>query len=105
MAEPGTPVVFIHGLWLHATSWTPWVDHFRAAGYAPVAPGWPHEPETVESTSGLEPAAGRPAPQWQPNRPRFGQLHRSWTNGELPAVASTTAFSGRPWWPRPSGRR
>ncbi|MEV6442590.1 alpha/beta fold hydrolase [Amycolatopsis sp. NPDC051716] len=48
MAEPGTPVVFIHGLWLHATSWTPWIDHFRAAGYAPVAPGWPHEPETVE---------------------------------------------------------
>ena len=40
MAEPGTPVVFIHGLWLHATSWNPWIDHFRAAGYAPVAPGW-----------------------------------------------------------------
>ncbi|OXM63292.1 alpha/beta hydrolase [Amycolatopsis vastitatis] len=48
MAEPGTPVVFIHGLWLHATSWNPWIDHFRAAGYAPIAPGWPHEPETVE---------------------------------------------------------
>jgi alpha-beta hydrolase superfamily lysophospholipase len=48
MAEPGTPVVFIHGLWLHATSWNPWIDHFRAAGYAPLAPGWPHEPETVE---------------------------------------------------------
>lgn len=48
MADPGTPVVFIHGLWLHATSWNPWIDHFREAGYAPVAPGWPHEPETVE---------------------------------------------------------
>ncbi|MEU8639880.1 alpha/beta fold hydrolase [Amycolatopsis sp. NPDC048633] len=48
MADPGTPVVFIHGLWLHATSWHPWIDHFRAAGYAPIAPGWPHEPETVE---------------------------------------------------------
>ena len=24
-----TPVVFIHGLWLHATSWQPWVDLFR----------------------------------------------------------------------------
>ena len=42
------PVVFVHGLWLHASSWTPWVDHFRAAGYEPVAPGWPHEPATVE---------------------------------------------------------
>ena len=41
------PVVFIHGLWLHASSWEPWVDLFRDAGYDPVAPGWPHEPDTV----------------------------------------------------------
>jgi pimeloyl-ACP methyl ester carboxylesterase len=45
-AEP-TPVVFIHGLWLHATSWTPWQDLFREAGYEPLAPGWPGEPATV----------------------------------------------------------
>src|ERR1700712_3661599 len=44
----GVPVVFIHGLWLHASSWQPWVDLFAAKGYAPVAPGWPHEPGTVE---------------------------------------------------------
>jgi alpha-beta hydrolase superfamily lysophospholipase len=37
----------MHGLWLHATSWSPWLEHFRAAGYDPVAPGWPGEPETV----------------------------------------------------------
>jgi pimeloyl-ACP methyl ester carboxylesterase len=42
------PVVFIHGLWLHATSWQPWIEHFAAAGYQPVAPGWPHEPPTVD---------------------------------------------------------
>lgn len=48
MRTQGTPVVFIHGLWLHATSWDPWLEHFRAAGYAPVAPGWPNEPATVE---------------------------------------------------------
>jgi alpha-beta hydrolase superfamily lysophospholipase len=42
-----TPVVFIHGLWLHATSWQPWVDLFASAGYRPSAPGWPHEPPTV----------------------------------------------------------
>ncbi|GAB3389712.1 alpha/beta fold hydrolase [Humibacter soli] len=41
------PVVFIHGLWLHASSWQPWIDRFRAAGYEPVAPGWPFEGETV----------------------------------------------------------
>ncbi|MGI5183674.1 alpha/beta hydrolase [Dactylosporangium sp. CA-152071] len=42
-----TPVVFIHGLWLHASSWQPWVELFRAEGYEPVAPGWPGEPGTV----------------------------------------------------------
>jgi pimeloyl-ACP methyl ester carboxylesterase len=41
------PVIFIHGLWLHATSWTPWVELFREAGYAPAAPGWPGDPDTV----------------------------------------------------------
>lgn len=48
MTAPRRPAVFIHGLWLHATSWTPWLDLFRAAGYEPVAPGWPNEPATVE---------------------------------------------------------
>lgn len=42
------PVVFIHGLWLHASSWSPWLELFENAGYAPVAPGWPGEPATVE---------------------------------------------------------
>jgi pimeloyl-ACP methyl ester carboxylesterase len=48
MTTPRVPVVFIHGLWLHATSWEPWVDLFAAGGYAPVAPGWPGVPDTVE---------------------------------------------------------
>jgi pimeloyl-ACP methyl ester carboxylesterase len=43
-----TPVLFIHGLWLHASSWTPWADLFAAEGYAPLAPGWPGVAETVE---------------------------------------------------------
>ncbi|WP_427922304.1 alpha/beta hydrolase [Streptomyces sp. cg40] len=42
------PVVFIHGLWLHSTSWQPWIDLFRAGGYDPSAPGWPGDPATVE---------------------------------------------------------
>jgi pimeloyl-ACP methyl ester carboxylesterase len=42
-----TPVIFIHGLWLHATSWNPWVDMFTAAGYTASAPGWPGDPDTV----------------------------------------------------------
>src|ERR1035441_2749443 len=42
-----TPVVFIHGMWLHASSWAPWLELFRTAGYDPIAPGWPGEPGTV----------------------------------------------------------
>ncbi|HCU49641.1 MAG TPA: alpha/beta hydrolase, partial [Micromonosporaceae bacterium] len=41
------PVVFVHGLWLHATSWQSWIELFREAGYEPIAPGWPGEPATV----------------------------------------------------------
>jgi pimeloyl-ACP methyl ester carboxylesterase len=42
------PVLFIHGLWLHARSWDSWVDHFKKAGYDATAPGWPGDPDTVE---------------------------------------------------------
>lgn len=50
------PVVFVHGLWLHASSWQPWLDLFAQHGYDPVAPGWPHEPPTVEEAR-LQPEA------------------------------------------------
>jgi non-heme chloroperoxidase len=43
-----TGVVFIHGLWLLASSWDRWADLFAEAGYAPVSPGWPDDPDTVE---------------------------------------------------------
>jgi non-heme chloroperoxidase len=46
----GTPVVFVHGLWLHADSWEAWADKFRDAGYEPSAPGWPGDSDTVEET-------------------------------------------------------
>jgi non-heme chloroperoxidase len=40
--------VFIHGLWLLASSWDRWVELFEEAGYVALAPGWPDDPETVE---------------------------------------------------------
>jgi pimeloyl-ACP methyl ester carboxylesterase len=42
-----TPVLFIHGLWLHSRSWDTWVERFAAAGYEASAPGWPGDPDTV----------------------------------------------------------
>jgi pimeloyl-ACP methyl ester carboxylesterase len=41
------PVVFIHGLWLLPSSWDRWATLFADAGYAPVSPGWPDDPDTV----------------------------------------------------------
>jgi pimeloyl-ACP methyl ester carboxylesterase len=35
-------------LWLHASSWQQWLDLFANAGYAPSAPGWPSDPDTVD---------------------------------------------------------
>jgi len=46
----GTPVLFIHGLWLHASSWDPWVEAFREAGYDAQASGWPGDGDTVEAS-------------------------------------------------------
>ena len=50
MSLAGSPVVFVHGLWLHASSWQPWVELFGEAGYQPLAPGWPGAADTVEET-------------------------------------------------------
>jgi non-heme chloroperoxidase len=41
-------VVFVHGLWLLASSWDPWRDYFEAKGFATIAPSWPDDPATVE---------------------------------------------------------
>ncbi|HEY6037843.1 MAG TPA: alpha/beta hydrolase [Kofleriaceae bacterium] len=41
------PIVFVHGLWLLASSWDRWRAHFTELGYTAVAPGWPDDPATV----------------------------------------------------------
>src|SRR5438045_6786775 len=50
-ASGRTPVVFIHGLWLLPSSWDRWAAVFDQAGYAPLTPGWPDDPETVEEAN------------------------------------------------------
>jgi pimeloyl-ACP methyl ester carboxylesterase len=47
-ASGRTPVVFIHGLWLLPSSWDNWAGLFDEAGYAPVTPVWPDDPDTIE---------------------------------------------------------
>ena len=46
-ASTRTPVVFIHGLWLLPSSWDRWAERFNEAGYTPLTPGWPDDPDTV----------------------------------------------------------
>jgi pimeloyl-ACP methyl ester carboxylesterase len=46
-----TPVVFIHGLWLLPSSWDRWATVFEEAGYTPLMPGWPDDPQTVEEAN------------------------------------------------------
>jgi non-heme chloroperoxidase len=56
----GTPVVFVHGLWVHSSAWQPWMDTFAAAGYAPTNPGWPGDaPTAAESRVNPERVAGK----------------------------------------------
>lgn len=59
-ASGKTPVVFIHGLWLLPSSWDRWAALFADAGYAPLTPGWPDDPETVaEANAHPEVFAGK----------------------------------------------
>ena len=46
-----TPAVFVHGLWLLPSSWDRWATVFEEAGYAPLTPGWPDDPQTVEEAN------------------------------------------------------
>ena len=59
-APSPVPVVFVHGLWLHAGSWTPWVDLFAHAATSP--------------RSGL--ARGRGHRRGDPRRPGRGRRFR-----------------------------
>jgi non-heme chloroperoxidase len=40
-------IVFIHGLWIHASSWQPWMNFFQQQGYETLNPGWPGDAPSV----------------------------------------------------------
>ena len=54
-------VVFIHGAFMSAQSWGPWMQRFEARGYKTVAPAWPFLDHSVDDL------------QRAPDR-RFGKL-------------------------------
>jgi pimeloyl-ACP methyl ester carboxylesterase len=44
------PIVFVHGLWLHAESWNKWIEFFRTNGYEAVAANWPGDAKSTAAT-------------------------------------------------------
>jgi non-heme chloroperoxidase len=43
-------IVFIHGLWIHASSWQYWMKFFEEKGYETLNPSWPGDSATVEAS-------------------------------------------------------
>ncbi len=53
-------IVFIHGLWMHRSSWQLWMDFFNQHGYQTINPPWPGDSATVaESRANPAPIANR----------------------------------------------
>lgn len=53
-------IVFIHGLWIHTSSWQPWMGFFGRHGYETINPPWPGDSDTVaESRSNSQSIANR----------------------------------------------
>ena len=48
MAKP--PIMFVHGLWMHSSTWDPWMAFFSEKGYEVSNPGWPGDSETVAAS-------------------------------------------------------
>jgi len=44
---PTQTLVFIHGLWMHSSSWQQWMDFFKDRGYNTLNPGWPGDADSV----------------------------------------------------------
>jgi len=57
---PKNPIVFIHGLWMHSSSWKPWMQFFAQHGYESINPDWPGDGATVlESRANKKAIANR----------------------------------------------
>jgi len=53
-------IVFIHGLWIHTSSWQPWMQFFNEHGYDALNPAWPGDSATVaDSRANPQPIANR----------------------------------------------
>ena len=57
---PKRQIVFIHGLWIHASSWQPWMEFFNQNGYETLNTPWPGDSyPQAESRANADPIANR----------------------------------------------
>lgn len=52
-------VLFIHGLWMNASSWNPWAEEFDGNGYDSITYRWPGETTAPDHRQILEPVRVR----------------------------------------------
>ena len=97
------PVVFVHGLWLLASSWDRWAELFEEAGYVAVTARWPDDPDTVAEADGA-PRGLRPQERRPDRRPhRAGHRRpRAQARGHRALVRRPADPDHRR--PRPGGR-
>ena len=57
MTDPQPTVLFITGAFVSNACWDEWRTHFEAAGYATMAPAWPHKNAPAEELRNRQPDA------------------------------------------------
>jgi pimeloyl-ACP methyl ester carboxylesterase len=60
MSAPGRTIVYVHGMYMNAASWQPWVERGAGAGFESVVPSWPyHDGAPGDLRRHLDPALGK----------------------------------------------
>jgi len=53
-------ILFVHGMYMNATSWQPWIDRAKEQGFSAEALSWPfHAGEPAQLRAQIDPALGR----------------------------------------------
>jgi pimeloyl-ACP methyl ester carboxylesterase len=59
MSDPSKTIVFMHGMYMNAKSWTPWVERATQRGFTTHAPSWPfHDDDPTYLRAHLDPGLG-----------------------------------------------
>jgi pimeloyl-ACP methyl ester carboxylesterase len=52
-------ILFVHGMYMNGSSWSPWIEMAESRGYRAIAPSWPFHNETPDHLrNNIDPALG-----------------------------------------------